>query len=167
MNLFVLHEDPVIAARMNCDKHVCKIILEAAQMMCLAHIHTGSTLEHLWDARTHRNNHVSIWVRTTTANYEWTARHGLALCDEYTQRYGKVHKTQSLIQWCADNVPPIPVGGLTPFRQAVPEELYGDDVVQVYREYYVKYKSYFARWRRGNVPEWYLEMLTASQNLQH
>lgn len=34
MNLFILDTDPIEAARQNCDSHVCKIILEAAEMCC-------------------------------------------------------------------------------------------------------------------------------------
>ena len=32
MNLFYLSRDPVEAARLQCDKHVVKMILETAQM---------------------------------------------------------------------------------------------------------------------------------------
>lgn len=34
MNIFVLSEGPVEAARMQCDKHVVKMIVETAQMLC-------------------------------------------------------------------------------------------------------------------------------------
>jgi hypothetical protein len=37
MNRFILSEDPGIAALMHCDKHVVKMILEEAQMLCTAH----------------------------------------------------------------------------------------------------------------------------------
>ncbi|WP_237342937.1 pyrimidine dimer DNA glycosylase/endonuclease V [Wolbachia endosymbiont of Folsomia candida] len=33
MNIFILHEDPVIAAQMLCDKHVVKMVLETAQLL--------------------------------------------------------------------------------------------------------------------------------------
>ena len=36
MNIFVLDENPVIAAKMACDKHIVKMILESAQMLCTA-----------------------------------------------------------------------------------------------------------------------------------
>jgi len=140
MNLFILDTDPIIAARNNCDKHVCKIILEAAQMLSLAHIVNGSTDPALWNAKTHRNNHVSKWVRETIANYEWTAKHGLALCSEYEDRYGKVHDTKGLLLHLATNVPNLPRGGMTPFRQAVAEDCYNTDPVTAYYLYYVKYK---------------------------
>ena len=37
MNIFVLNENPVIAAQEQCDKHVVKMIVESAQMLSTAH----------------------------------------------------------------------------------------------------------------------------------
>ena len=36
MNIFYLHEDPVKAAKLQYNKHVVKMILESAQMLCTA-----------------------------------------------------------------------------------------------------------------------------------
>jgi hypothetical protein len=37
MNIFYLDKDPKKAAQYSCDKHVVKMILESAQMLCTAH----------------------------------------------------------------------------------------------------------------------------------
>ena len=37
MNIFYLHSDPVIAAQKQYNKHVVKMILESAQLLCSAH----------------------------------------------------------------------------------------------------------------------------------
>ena len=37
MNIFYLHRDPVKAAVVQYNKHVVKMILESAQMLCTAH----------------------------------------------------------------------------------------------------------------------------------
>jgi len=37
VNIFYLHKDPVVAAQMSCDKHVVKMILESAQLLCTCH----------------------------------------------------------------------------------------------------------------------------------
>ena len=37
MNLFILNNDPVIAAQEQCDKHVVKMIVESAQMLSTVH----------------------------------------------------------------------------------------------------------------------------------
>ena len=33
MNIFVLHENPRIAAQMHCERHILKMIIEHTQMM--------------------------------------------------------------------------------------------------------------------------------------
>ena len=37
MNIFALHQHPVVAAKQHCDKHVVKMILETAQLLSNAH----------------------------------------------------------------------------------------------------------------------------------
>ena len=37
MNIFYLDKNPITAAKMSCDKHVCKMIIESAQMLSTAH----------------------------------------------------------------------------------------------------------------------------------
>ena len=37
MNIFYLHPNPQTAARMHCDKHCVKMILEYAQLLSTAH----------------------------------------------------------------------------------------------------------------------------------
>jgi hypothetical protein len=42
MNIFYLNSDPKKAAVIQYNKHVVKMILESAQMLCTAHHHYGS-----------------------------------------------------------------------------------------------------------------------------
>jgi hypothetical protein len=37
MNIFILSQDPVTAAQMQCNKHIPKMIVESAQMLCTSH----------------------------------------------------------------------------------------------------------------------------------
>ena len=37
MNLFYLHKEPEVSAKLHCDKHVVKMIIEYAQMLSTAH----------------------------------------------------------------------------------------------------------------------------------
>lgn len=152
MNLFILDVDPVLAARENCNSHVCKIILEAAQMLCLAKLEYG--LPAVYNPKSQRNNPVSKWVRESLANYEWTVAHGLALCDEYSRRYGKMHAVRSIIEDCGLVKPPLN-GGLTPFYHAVADDCKTSNVVETYRIYYNRYKAKFARWPVGETPVWF------------
>ena len=46
MNIFYLHHDPVKAAQIQYNKHVVKMILESAQMLCTAHHHYAEEREY-------------------------------------------------------------------------------------------------------------------------
>ena len=46
MNIFYLDSDPVKAAQIQYNKHVVKMILESAQMLCTAHHHYAESLEY-------------------------------------------------------------------------------------------------------------------------
>ena len=70
------------------------------------------------------NHPCTIWARESQENYEWLLDHAYAMCQEYTRRYGKVHKSIHAIEWCGKNYHKLslPRTGLTPFAQAMPEE---------------------------------------------
>ena len=100
MNIFYVHEDPVIAAQMLCDKHVVKMVVESGQMLCAAH--TGNNRYRARDMGLYLPAHYmhpsTKWTRENRAQYEWHYRHFIALCDEYTHRYGKVHMTDQKLR---------------------------------------------------------------------
>jgi hypothetical protein len=152
MNIFVLSEDPREAARMHCDRHVLKMILESGQMLCAAHPPEIAP----WK-RTHYHHPCTVWTRTTQSNYSWLAELGMALCDEYRRRYGKVHKSEVVINWCKNNIPPsVPEGPLTPFVIAIKDPQYHKaDVVESYRSYYLGDKVRFAKWKHSEQPDWW------------
>ena len=68
MNIFILDKDPKTAAEYHCDKHVIKMILETAQMLCTAHWETGSQAPY---RATHKNHPCTKWTRLNTSNYKW------------------------------------------------------------------------------------------------
>mgnify|MGYP006409161793 FL=1 len=153
MNIFVLHEQPDVAAQMLCDKHVVKMILESAQMLCtVAH-------NHGYDApyrRTHPKHPCTLWAGKSQENWDWLASHALAMSGEYTRRYGKTHKSRSVIDWCLWQGIKIqfPESGLLPFAQAMPPQYKSDCAVTAYRAYYHGEKAKFATWK-SEVPQWW------------
>lgn len=159
MNIFALDHCPTVSAEQQCDKHVVKMILESAQMLCSAHrVLDGdepADRRGLY-RKTHANHPCSVWVRHATANYQWLCSHALALCDEYTRRYGRRHKSQDIIEWCNGNRPDnLPLGYRTPFAQAMPDEHKHDDPVVAYRQYYrAKRSEIDMRWTERETPEW-------------
>ena len=112
MNIFYLHSDPVKAAQIQYNKHVVKMILESAQMLCTAHHCYGNAEQKLNVPykQAHLNHPSTIWARKSRATYRWLYLHMMALGDEYTKRYGKIHLT---ITKCAKflNVPPVHIQG--------------------------------------------------------
>ena len=149
MNIFVLDSDPVTAAKLSCDKHVVKMILESAQLLCSPFPQGDAPYR-----RTHYNHPCSVWARESVDNYKWLIRHAYGLGEEYTYRYGKTHKSLNVVNWCNENHHSLklPKKGLTKFAQAMPEEYRTDDVVTAYQTYYQKDKHGIATWKRREVP---------------
>ena len=82
MNIFYLDKDPVKAAQLQYNKHVVKMILESAQMLCTVHRYFGN--EDVPYKSTHLNHPSTVWARTNNRNYMWLYQHMMALGDEYT-----------------------------------------------------------------------------------
>ena len=106
MNIFYLDSDPVKAAQAQYNKHVVKMILESAQMLCTAHHHydNGHNVPY---KKAHYNHPSTIWCRQNSRQYYWLFHHMLALGDEYTKRYNKKHLS---ITKCFDVLKDCPVG---------------------------------------------------------
>ena len=152
MNIFVLDLDPIKCAIYHSDKHCIKQILESAQLLCGVHWFTGQSAPY---KLTHKNHPCSIWVRQSIKNYQFLCKLGKELCNEYTYRYGKTHKSESVIDWCIENTPNIPDIGFTCLPKAMPDEYKVDSVVESYRKYYIGSKYSFAYWKNRNTPEWF------------
>jgi hypothetical protein len=142
MNIFLLSTDPREAAEAHCDKHVVKMILETAQLLYCAHwvLDPDNLLANAY-RKTHPNHPCAIWVRESVENYRWLSDLGICLCQEYTYRYGKTHKTETHINWLSDNFPPLPEIERTPFRMAMPDEFKNADPVIAYKQYYLGAKQ--------------------------
>jgi hypothetical protein len=141
MNIFFLDFDPRKAANYHCDKHVVKMILETAQLLYCAHWMTNpETLPVTAYRKTHPNHPCAIWTRESHANYMWLCELGMALCEEYTFRYGKTHKTHSHIKWLTETPPNLPCIGVTTIRMAMPLEYKRPNPVDAYRAYYIENK---------------------------
>ena len=60
MNIFILDNNPQLCAQYHNNKHVVKMILESAQLLCGAHWVTGGEAPY---RLSHKNHPCSIWVR--------------------------------------------------------------------------------------------------------
>jgi hypothetical protein len=146
LNIFYLHEDPRKAAEYQYNKHVVKMILESAQMLCTAHHHYGDG-DNVPYKKAHYNHPSTIWVRENSLHYDWLYEHMMALGDEYTRRYGKTHLS---ITKCGHlRAAPIDIPH-EPFEQppqCMPDEYKDDCSLQAYWNYYIGAKDLVANWK--------------------
>ena len=180
MNIFILDKDPQKAAMMMCDKHVPKMIIESAQMLCTAHrlldgkpekrrSRSGKTVQtyysfgdmrdDIYYAAVHKHHPCTVWTMESKDNYNWHYHHFVSLSKEFEFRRNKKHVTFEKLGVILA-APPINITevGLTEFAQAMsayPDCIVEGDAVQAYRNYYHKAKS-FAKWDWGRpAPDWW------------
>ena len=175
MNIFVLDECPIRSAQMQCDKHVVKMPLETAQMLCsVFHRHGQGHLVPYKEV--HKNHPCTLWAGDSADNFSWLLQHGMELCFEYTRRYNKIHKSQQVIMdlretdWGTLQYKPME---MTPHPQAMPDVYKStklrihNNTVRAYRQYYVNDKKDIAKWERGRpMPDWYTNKIYKMENYE-
>lgn len=157
MNIFFLSNDPTEAAQYHGDKHNIKMILEQAQLLSTAHrvLDGDAAVDTSLYKSTHKNHPCAIWVRESASNYTWTYNLFAALCEEYTFRYGKQHKSGLLL---LDKLKILPKNiahiGMTRPALAMPDDYKSDDPVKAYREYYIhdKLKKNIVQYNKNRPP---------------
>jgi len=138
MNIFYLSEDPNQAAKYMYNKHVVKMILESAQLLCTAHIISDGEAADVPYKATHKNHPSAIWTRESVSNYIWLYDHMIALGNEYTRRYGKKHltilKCSGALCKAPNNITKV---DLTPMPQCMPDQYkVPGNSVEAYWNYY-------------------------------
>jgi hypothetical protein len=131
MNIFVLDNNPALIPRHYCDLHVNKMLLESCQLLCS--VYENGTAPY---RRTHYNHPCSVWVRTSIQNFTWLEELANVLSIEYTNRRGRIHKCDDVLDWVANNTPELPDTQLTTHPLCMPDEHKTDTVVDSYRRYY-------------------------------
>jgi hypothetical protein len=154
------------------------MILEYAQLLSTAHRYLDGILvtglsqsgrkrkqyiieddrEHLLYSATHINHPSAIWVRQSVPNYMWLAEMLEELCKEYSYRYGKIHKVESigLMQMLKNNFPKnLPEGHWTEPTPAMPDHYkVPGDSIQSYKNYYLGDKTRMFSWKNRETPSW-------------
>jgi len=175
MNIFYLDSSAVESAKMHCDKHVVKMIVEYAQLLSTAHrvldgemyidSSSGRKIKR-WqhpDADFEDNlykacfvKHPSaIWARESPCNYNWLQLLWHHLCEEYTYRYNKDHATYIKLARYLEILPRNLsfANNATVVPQCMPDDVKSENPVDGYRNYYSQYKKDFARWTNRPTPE--------------
>ena len=159
MNIFCLSNDPAQAAKWHVDKHM-KMLLEFCQMACTNYHLQGISAPY---RKTHFNHPSTVWLRESSENFQWGLELAWGLAKEYTERYGKAHKSQAVLKWCDDNKLKLSFDkeSLTPFALAIKEdaecrklpEFNLADPIGCYRLFYKHDKKHLHAWKQ-NKPDW-------------
>tara|TARA_R110000851_G_scaffold328764_1_gene499969 strand:+ start:117 stop:692 length:576 start_codon:yes stop_codon:yes gene_type:complete len=165
MNIFVLSDNPSVAAEMMLDKHVVKMPTESLQMISTIVDMHGYGVPF---TPVMKNHPCTIWARESSKNFQWLVDHAHALCKEYTLRYNKKHKVQTLLEDYEYEIEQVGYelkkikDVLTPFAIAIGPDMLcrkhpdfeSADTVDKYRLYYLEDKWRFACWELGS-PKWW------------
>jgi hypothetical protein len=163
VNIFVTHPDPVISARVLPDKHIVKMPLECCQMLSIVAsdkwghgfgtIPKADGTPYKTTAGAFRHHPCTIWASEFVLNWRWLIRHGLALCEEYSNRYQKIHSCLPALTHAHHIFPMADPAGRsgkdpTPFVRAMPDEFKLDDSISTFDAY----KMYIASkpWVKDN-----------------
>lgn len=182
MNRFRIEQTPSQCAKSHCDKHVPKMVVEEAQMLCTAHRMLDGTLEmrpsksgkrqvKYWsmpDDRegilykaVHMGHPCTVWAAESLGNYRWAYALFEYLCEEYSYRYGKVHASQSklldTLALAPENInKTLPVSPMPLAMGAAPQCIDPTDVIGSYRKFYqTKQHRFSMTWKSRPVPEWF------------
>lgn len=181
MNIFILDKDPTIAAQLQCDKHVVKMIVESAQMLSTAHrildghvekrpsksgkrmvnywVHPDKEMENKLYKAVHHHHPCTVWTMESSTNYHWHLSHFIALLKEYEHRYSKVHGSKKMLYTLSVLPKNIYIGPQTKFKLAMadyPECIALKDPVKAYRAFYqTKQARFKMAWTKRNIPEWF------------
>lgn len=167
MNIFALDQSPYLAARHHCDRHVVKMVLETAQILCTAATLNG--VKNMPYKPTHEKHPCVLWAARNRRNYNWLCCLGTELHAEYYFRYKKEHKSYEVIRQCMREYTSIADGELEPFSQCMPEKYrIADDPIQAYRNYYFCEKLGFAAYKKGTPPpDWLIDMAMHELTVTH
>lgn len=104
---------------------------------------------------THKNHPDAIWARSSTENYAYLISLAVLLGEEYTFRYGKIHKSLGVIEsmpWPRG----VPEGPFTEPPKCVHDDFkHIEDTVEAYRAYYNRDKRDFCVWTKRAIPSWF------------
>lgn len=171
MNIFYLDQNPKLCAQYHCDKHVVKMILESAQLLCTAvNVAAGEQITPY--KSTHVNHPCSIWVRESFANWDYVINLMLDLEEEWNYRFhsrnpkthnsvaalvaSPVHlreKAEKYLPSIGLTVPPLCMPESCkqiPAIAVTPEEA----TILCYRNYYNQEKKHLHKWTNREVPFW-------------
>lgn len=160
MNIFYLDKDPRLCAQYHTDKHVVKMILESAQLLCTAVNELAGEQVTPYKS-THVNHPCSVWVRESYANWKYVYDLMWELELEWNFRYQHHDNHKSVLALYRDKTQTKAFDLLdtrkpfTPPALTMPDHCkISSDPVECYREYYRKEKVALHSWKGRERPFW-------------
>ena len=153
MNIFYLDHRPAIAASYLHDKHIIKMCLETAQILCTVSNKLNVNAPY---KSTHIGHPSVLWVGQSMKNWLWLLRHGLMIGNEYTKRFGKIHKSSLVTNWCAQHGGHPPDGDFVFPPQCMPTKYKQKNTISAYRAYYAAEKIKHAKWTAPSIEPYWL-----------
>ena len=179
MNIFYLSNNTTECAKSHVNSHTVKMILEYSQLLSTAHRvldgeqyidsssgrkikrwKLGNHYEAILYKATHINHPSAIWVRQSYDNYIWLHSLLEELCKEYTFRYGKTHKCESIglvnqLSYAPFNIKP---GVFTEPTPSMPVEyIIKGDSIKSYKNYYNVSKKHLHTWKNRDIPDFIIK----------
>lgn len=166
MNIFVLDSNHSKSVTYLCDKHVRKMTLETAQLLCNAHrmldgfegclqkrgnnqwvenyrfVHPTDIPDETRFKQgpmylmSHPFHPCTVWTIQNSSNYEWLLLYFEAILAEFEYRFGKPHKSVELLPLLKNFPLNIRNGTLLDNVHCMPDEFKTDNTVEAYRSYY-------------------------------
>lgn len=155
MNIFVTHNNPEVAAKMLCDRHVPKMLLESAQMLSNA-VHAYGNATQAPYKPMYLKHPCSLWTIESKSNFLWLFKHARAIEKEFFKRYKKPHKCSVALDVIESQIPTLKFNRMkrTPFAICMPRIYRTGNTINSYRSY-IKAGKLFATWRKGTKrPKW-------------
>lgn len=161
MNIFAIEGDIatndidwVKSAQSQDNYRVVKMILESCQMLCT--VLNELSGEQVTPYRsTHKHHPSTRWAQSSSANFQNLVTHTSAMLQEYTERFGKVHKCTSVLQRCVELYHPDLFSSheSTALPLAMPAEFRSDSIVESYRKFYASKPR--IRYSASKIPNWF------------
>ena len=161
MNRFIIEDTPSKIAASLCDQHVVKMPLEEAQMLCTTLWHHAPNYAEENDLYkpVHQKHPCTLWAMECRMNYMWATNLYVAMLQEYTKRYHKVHGSSKHKDALFYGARFIPEGKNTKHPQCFSghddcrtNEFYP---LVAYRKFYAKTKMKMARYNKTDkIPDW-------------
>ena len=161
MNRFLIEHHPDAIAKALCDKHIVKMPLEEAQMLCTSLWHHAPLYAsvHGIYRPVHQKHPCTVWAMQTRANFVFAFNLYCSMLCEYHHRYGKWHGAGKHSETIYNGINLIPDGPLTAHPQCFSghDDLKTDEdwPIEAYRAFYIVDKMKFARYNKGrDMPTW-------------